>query len=175
MQPVPGTGAVSRAGSGNGPHSADAATTPHPPLLPCETGYGSDDPASGSRVLILLDMNGTLLYRHKRPQPILLGKNTHAEPAFVHGHPDPFHYFMRPGSREFVEAIARHPRARVAFYTSMRLENALPAARSLMSEDCRSVALCAFVLGQIERGFFFRVWHSTACRILLPTQICRGL
>lgn len=89
------------------------------------------------KVLILFDMNGTLLYRAKRPLQLPAGQNNPPEPAFTHGDPDPFQYFMRPGARELIKSIARHPRTRMAFYTSMRGVNALPAALFLMPGDCR--------------------------------------
>lgn len=121
------------------------APLPPPPLpLPCgdevdslKDTSGSSDVASTDRVLVLFDMNGTLLYRAKRPLPLPEGWSDPPQPAFEHGDPDPFQYFFRPGARELVGAVSRHRRACVAFYTSMRGVNALPAALFLMPEDCR--------------------------------------
>lgn len=97
-------------------------------------GGGSNDP-----VLVLLDMNGTLLYRAKKPLPVPEGGGGGAAgtASFVHGDPVPLQYYMRPGAAELVAAMARHPRARLAFYTSMRGVNALPAANFLMPEDLK--------------------------------------
>lgn len=95
-------------------------------------------PSAKHPVLVLVDMNGTLLYRAKRPLQV---EATDGEksggvyaPAFVHGDPLPLQYYMRPGARDFVAAMATHPRVRLAFYTSMRGSNALPAARFLMPD-----------------------------------------
>lgn len=94
-------------------------------------------PSDAHPVLVLLDMNGTLLYRAKKPLPIVVpddnGRDT--TPAFIHGDPLPLHYYMRPGAKEFVAAMVRHPRVCLAFYTSMRGVNAIPAARFLMPDD----------------------------------------
>lgn len=94
-------------------------------------------PPDAHPVLVLLDMNGTLLYRAKKPLPIIVpdddGRDT--APAFIHGDPLPLHYYMRPGAKEFVAAMVRHPRVCLAFYTSMRGVNAIPAAQFLMPDD----------------------------------------
>eukprot|EP00903_Cladosiphon_okamuranus_P020304 g18631.t2 len=109
-----------------------------------------DSPSESDQVLVLLDMNGTLLYRAKkplRPAAAACGDGSEVEveaaaakvataASFVHGDPDPFQYYMRPGAGELVAAMHRHPRVRLAFYTSMRGVNALPAARFLMPDDC---------------------------------------
>ncbi|CAM9832519.1 unnamed protein product, partial [Laminaria digitata] len=58
---------------------------------------------------------------------------------FVHGNPVPLQYYMRPGARELVAEMVRHPRVRLAFYTSMRGVNALPAANFLMPEYFKSI------------------------------------
>lgn len=137
--PETDTGTTSETGPGT------AALPPPPPPPPGRSDQlddsagasASTDVNIASQVLILFDMNGTLLYRAKRPLQLPAGQNESPEPAFVHGDPDPFQYFMRPGARELVGSIARHPRACVAFYTSMRGVNALPAALFLMPEDCR--------------------------------------
>lgn len=103
--------------------------------------------ASNDPVLVLLDMNGTLLYRAKKPLRVPQGAGGDGRDgrggggggagtvAFVHGDPVPLQYYMRPGAAELVAAMARHPRVRLAFYTSMRGVNALPAASFLMPEE----------------------------------------
>lgn len=106
------------------------------------TAADVDLPSRRNQVLILLDMNGTLLYRAKKPLRAACGGGPEAGAAaaakveegvaFVHGDPDPFRYYMRPGAAELVAAMHRHPRVQLAFYTSMRGINALPAARFLM-------------------------------------------
>ena len=91
-------------------------------------------------MLVLLDMNGTLLYRAKKPLPVPEGGGgggAAGTVSFVHGNPVPLQYYMRPGAAELVAAMARHPRVRLAFYTSMRGVNALPAANFLMPEDLK--------------------------------------
>lgn len=87
-----------------------------------------------NKVLILLDMNGTLLYRSKQclMEVSTDGDDVSGGAAFVHGEPDPLHYYIRPGAAELVAALSAHPRVRLSFYTSMRGVNALPAARFLM-------------------------------------------
>lgn len=105
-----------------------------------------------NQVLVLLDMNGTLLFRAKKTLRVSKnggaggeggargGEGSEQEeegqevitPAFVHGEPVPLQYYMRPGAAELVAAMDRHPRVQLAFYTSMRGANALPAARFLM-------------------------------------------
>lgn len=108
---------------------------------------------SNGPVLVLLDMNGTLLYRAKKPLRIPEGGDGGGgggggrggdggggggggagTVAFVHGNPVPLQYYMRPGAGELVAEMVRHPRVRLAFYTSMRGVNALPAASFLMPE-----------------------------------------
>lgn len=93
-------------------------------------------PSHYAPVLVLVDMNGTLLYRAKKPLNLTVDGEP-AAAAFVHGDPVPLEYYIRPGATEFVAAMARHPRVRLAFYTSMRGVNALPAARFLMPGDDR--------------------------------------
>lgn len=88
-------------------------------------------------------MNGTLLFRAKEALRFSTeggggGSKQEEEvvkPAFVHGEPEPLQYYMRPGAAELVAAMDRHPRVQLAFYTSMRGVNALPAARFLMYGD----------------------------------------
>lgn len=105
---------------------------------------GIDLPSKGNQVLVLLDMNGTLLYRAKKPlRAAASGDGSEAAAAvataaavsFVHGDPVPLQYYMRPGAAQLVAAMHRHSRVRLAFYTSMRGVNALPAARFLMPGD----------------------------------------
>lgn len=115
-----GGGTTSRVG-GDGPSAGSS------PVVPGAI-------ASSAPVLVLLDMNGTLLYRAKRPLLVAAGDGA-GTPAFVVGEPHPMHYYMRPGAKELISAMVRHPRVRLAFYTSMRLANALPAARFLVCGD----------------------------------------
>eukprot|EP00752_Nemacystus_decipiens_P005334 g4838.t1 len=129
-------------GSGSGPSKpADGGSA----AAGAGAAAGVDAPSNTNLVLVLLDMNGTLLYRAKKPLRAASGGGPEAAAAaaatveagvaFVHGHPDPFQYYMRPGAAELVAAMHRHPRVRLAFYTSMRGVNALPAARFLMPDD----------------------------------------
>ena len=67
--------------------------------------------------LVLLDMNGTLLLRLK-------GRLGEEPPNFHHAG---LNYFLRDGVVELVQALRAHPRCTLAFYTSMRESNALPA------------------------------------------------
>ncbi|CBJ28121.1 expressed unknown protein [Ectocarpus siliculosus] len=113
--------------------------------VPPRDGNDTDLPLKTKQVLILLDMNGTLLYRAKKPLRVSNdgggggggGDSKWGAPAFVHGENVPLHYYMRPGAAELVAALEAHPRTRLAFYTSMRGVNALPAARFLMPGDSR--------------------------------------
>ena len=141
---------------GGGEPSADAEQN----SLGCSAGSGSCAPTNGhpvaqgdalkGPVLVLLDMNGTLLYRAKKPLPVSKGGGDNGgggggsgggggagTVAFVHGDPVPLQYYMRPGAAELVAEMSRHPRVHLAFYTSMRGVNALPAATFLMPEDFR--------------------------------------
>ncbi|CAN0374913.1 unnamed protein product [Ectocarpus sp. 12 AP-2014] len=115
--------------------------------VPPRDGHDMDVPSKNKQVLILLDMNGTLLHRAKKPLRVSNdggggggGDSTWGAPAFVHGENVPLNYYMRPGAVELVAALEAHPRARLAFYTSMRGVNALPAARFLMPDDSSSTA-----------------------------------
>ncbi|CAM9911655.1 unnamed protein product [Ectocarpus sp. 4 AP-2014] len=105
--------------------------------------HDMDVRSKNKQILILLDMNGTLLHRAKKALRVSNdgggggGDSTWGAPAFVHGENVPLHYYMRPGAAELVAALEAHPRARLAFYTSMRGVNALPAARFLMPDDSR--------------------------------------
>lgn len=108
------------------------------------SGHAAEEPEIGTStptvsaaagetpILVLLDMNGTLLYRAKTPLPLPVGAET-----FLAGDPQPLQYWIRPGASDLVGLLSRHPRARLAFYTSMRMVNALPAARFLLSPDDR--------------------------------------
>lgn len=139
----------SGSGGGNDPPSADLLRPPsdllaHPQhheqqqhgsnLDNGRATRGSSSSGNDNRVLVLLDMNGTLLYRSKTRLAKVSGDGDDGSggAAFVHGDPDPLHYYIRPGAAELVAALASHPRVRLAFYTSMRGVNALPAARYLM-------------------------------------------
>lgn len=107
--------------------AVSGATTGRPVAPPSS----SEDP-----VLVLVDMNGTLLYRAKKPLMLpSVGNGQAGSVAFVHGDPVPLQYYMRPGAADFVAAMVQHPRARLAFYTSMRGVNAIPAARFLLPGD----------------------------------------
>ncbi|CAM9392793.1 unnamed protein product [Discosporangium mesarthrocarpum] len=100
-------------------------TWPQPRLL---TATSASSGASNDRVkppiLLLLDMNGTLLYRSKS----LIEGPSVPPPSLLHG--DLFYYF-RPWASELVRFALGHPRVRVAFYTSMRGSNAMPAVQYL--------------------------------------------
>jgi hypothetical protein len=76
-------------------------------------------------LLVLLDMNGTLLFRARRELECRRADIKH----------DVFHYFFRPYAQELVLWLLQHPRARVAFYTSMRMSNALPAVAHLLKAE----------------------------------------
>ncbi|CAM9412554.1 unnamed protein product, partial [Hapterophycus canaliculatus] len=105
--------------------------------------HSSNGSDNDNRVLVLLDMNGTLLYRARKPlvNDSSDGEDCSGGAAFVHGDPDPMHYYMRPGASELVAALAAHPRVQLGFYTSMRGVNALPAARFLMHGGQSSLLL----------------------------------
>ena len=83
----------------------------------------------GGKLLVLLDMNGTLLHRTKsRPQHIRLAPDlalprTADSPARC--------YYMRPQAQWFVQALMAMPRVRLAFCTSMFGRNAHPAVEYL--------------------------------------------
>lgn len=82
--------------------------------------------ADARKLLVLLDLNGTLLYRATKLLPA-------AAPAFdqLVGERRMF-YYMRPHARELVAYLVTHPLAVPAFYTSMRAENALNAVNWLL-------------------------------------------
>ena len=72
-------------------------------------------------LLVLIDMNGTLLLREKKCLP---GR----APDFIHAKK---YYYMRPGAKDFVKEIIAMPGIRFAFYTSMLETNAKPAISNL--------------------------------------------
>lgn len=72
-------------------------------------------------------MNGTLLVRAKTRKAF----GSARKPDLKVG--DRF-YFFRPGAKELVGMLSTHPSIDFAFYTSMRMNNALPAARLLDQE-----------------------------------------
>jgi hypothetical protein len=75
------------------------------------------------RILVLLDMNGTLLLRLK-------GKLGREKPSFAHAG---LQYYLRRGVVDLVASLRNHPHCELAFYTSMRESNALPAVLAITS------------------------------------------
>jgi hypothetical protein len=73
-----------------------------------------------NQILVLLDIGGSILYRHKETKKV---SGIEREPDFmVRKH---YHYF-RPHFQEFIGTLLEHPRVRLAFYTSITKKNALP-------------------------------------------------
>jgi hypothetical protein len=91
-----------------------AAVPPPPPPRRPQSPTTSN---GQKKVLVLLDMNGTLLLRLK-------GRLGKAPPTFQHAG---LNYYLRAGVVELVQMLRQHPRCTLAFYTSMRESNALPA------------------------------------------------
>ncbi|CAM9687065.1 unnamed protein product [Chrysoparadoxa australica] len=79
-------------------------------------------------LLVLLDMNGTILRRAKSD---LIGGR---KPDLLH---NSIRYYMRPHAITLVDLLRSHPRARLGFYTSMRRENALPAVTWLLGKSAK--------------------------------------
>ncbi len=81
-----------------------------------------------SRLLVLVDLNGTTILRTRGPIPGI-------EPNFKMrvGGRDLSHY-IRPYASEMLQELREHPRCEVAFYTSMRKSSALPVMRNLGME-----------------------------------------
>jgi len=79
------------------------------------------------RILVLFDMNGTLLVRSK------------SKSAFGSRLPDlkvdSTYYFVRPGAKELVRLVRRMECVDFGFYTSMMMQNALPAALFFQDEE----------------------------------------
>jgi hypothetical protein len=78
-----------------------------------------------SRRLVLLDMNGTLLYREKHQLRPNSGRRpdiapTECNPGVKH------YYYIRPGAQDLVKMLIGCPNATVGFYTSMQGTNASP-------------------------------------------------
>lgn len=74
---------------------------------------------SANQILILLDIGGSILYRHPDDEPIDVSR----KPDFKlrrHLH------FFRPFYEDFIAALLQHPRVKLAFYTSITHKNALP-------------------------------------------------
>jgi hypothetical protein len=70
-------------------------------------------------VLILLDIGGSLMYRHGSPE---LPKGLDKEPDFkLRGH---LHFF-RPHYHTFLTTLIQHPRVKLGFYTSITQKNAV--------------------------------------------------
>lgn len=91
------------------------------------------DTASGGKLLILLDMNGTLLHRSKT---VLGGAARKADLSLGRGKGGKgIHYYFRPGARELVRTVcALGDHVSVGFYTSMQVSNAAPAVAALTGE-----------------------------------------
>ena len=73
------------------------------------------------KLLVLIDMNGTLLLREKKR---ISGK----APDFVHAK---YKYYIRTGAKHFIKEIMAMSEVRFAFYTSMYGTNAKPAISKL--------------------------------------------
>lgn len=83
------------------------------------------------RILVLLDMNGTCLFRSRT---LLASRQP---PAFKHnvGRDSTtylLHYYMRPNAGDLLTFLLTHPKVVFAFYTSMKYESALPAVNFLL-------------------------------------------
>jgi hypothetical protein len=77
---------------------------------------------SRMKMLVLFDMNGTLLVRSKKR-----GVFGIRDPDLV---VDRTYYFVRPGAKELIEQLLTyHDVIDIGFYTSMKMRNALPAAK----------------------------------------------
>eukprot|EP00729_Bicosta_minor_P018779 gene18779-11104_t len=90
-----------------GGSGGDDPVMQQPPKKPSQPGQRAPPP----RLLILLDMNGTVLLRNKT------------------------RYYIRSGAVEFVTWLAAVPEVRLAFYTSMRYTNAIPAIERLLGHS----------------------------------------
>ncbi len=78
-----------------------------------------------SRLLVLVDLNGTTILR---TQTLITG----IAPLFTKRVGDRnLSYYMRPSAPEMLQKLREHPRCQLAFYTSMRKDSALPAMRAL--------------------------------------------
>ena len=87
-----------------------------------------------AKLLVLLDMNGTLLYRAKSRLPKL---TPDLAPSGARKSPLPgvkYFYYVRPQAQWFVQALMAMPRVRLAFCTSMQGANARPAVDYLAGE-----------------------------------------
>ncbi len=82
-----------------------------------------------SRLLVLVDMNGTTILRTQAPIPDIA-------PCFtIRLKGQNMYYYMRPYAFEMLQALRQHPRCEVAFFTSMRKCNAVPAMHALGMEN----------------------------------------
>ncbi len=81
-----------------------------------------------SRLLVLVDLNGTTILRTRDPIPGIA-------PHFMMrvGGRNLCHY-MRSNASEMLQELQEHPRCEVAFYTSMRISSAKPAMQALGME-----------------------------------------
>jgi len=79
-----------------------------------------------ARILVLLDMNGTLLYRAKSELPC--GRKPDLDVSGVR-------YYLREGAKELAVWLDGHPRVSLAFYTSMQGKNARPAVQLLLGKE----------------------------------------
>jgi hypothetical protein len=85
-------------------------------------------------LLVLLDMNGTLLYRAKH--------NLHARipdqaptPPRIDDAKVQYWYYVRPGTQKMVRSLAKLRGVTVAFYTSMQGRNAEPAVKYIAGKN----------------------------------------
>ena len=91
---------------------------PPPPPPPPRPPQQNQD----RRLLVLLDMNGTLLLRSKKGVGGLVPDFSYAKNK----------YYIRSGAVAFVKWLAAVPEVRLAFYTSMLTRNAVPAVERLL-------------------------------------------
>jgi hypothetical protein len=66
-------------------------------------------------LLVTLSLGGTLYYRDERKNGALPLK----EDFYVKGRK----IYLRPGYKEFLSRLMKHPRIKLAFYTSMKWKN----------------------------------------------------
>ena len=105
-------------------------------------------------LLVLLDMNGTLLVRAKA--------RVARDADLVHAK---LHYYVRPGCRELVAALRGAPGVRLAFYTSMQRRNAAPILELLFGAGC--------LRGPAAFGLYDRSCVARAPRVV-SKRFCRA-
>jgi hypothetical protein len=78
------------------------------------------------KLLVLVDLGGTLFFRSKDKQ---------VKGASFNFKLHQYMYFLRPGHKEFLLKLFAHPRIKLAFYSSIMFKNIWPVMERVLIDD----------------------------------------